>query len=202
MCDEKWTCDTIEVWIKGNHYSIEETLDMFKENNYTERLKQGAHLIITGGEPLLQQHNIVEFLKQYKERFSYLPYIEIETNCTQYAGDELCKYVDLFNVSPKLSSAGMNIKRRYKPQAIERFNEIENSIFKFVIANKDDWEELKSMYIDSMNIKTEKIWLMPAADDQDMLRENSEYVSKLCINHCYNYSSRLQIELWNQTTGV
>lgn len=202
MCDHKWTCDTIEVWITGEQHTLEETLDLFEKEGYQEELFKGAHLVITGGEPLLQQKEIVEFLKAFYDRFFYLPYTEIETNGTKLPSDELCKYINLFNVSPKLSNAGMNERRRIKPDVIKKFNLLENSIFKFVVADKEDWKELKEKYLTPFDIRKEKLWLMPAADNEDMLRTNSVYVAKICIANCINYSSRLQVEIWNQTTGV
>ena len=170
LCDNKWTCDTIEVWMNGEAYTIEETLNLFEEYNYIDVLQEGAHLIITNG--------------------------------TKTPTPALLEMVDLFNVSPKLSNAGMTEKRRIKPETIKTFNSIKHSIFKFVIAEDDDWKELKDTYLDPFTIKKEKIFLMPAADDQEMLRYNSEYVASLCIENQFNYSSRLQIELWNKTTGV
>lgn len=202
MCDHKWVCDTIDVWITGEQYSIEDTLDLFEKEGYSDVLFKGAHLVITGGEPLLQDKSIVEFLMAYYERFFYLPYVEIETNGTKTPSDNLIKYVNLFNVSPKLSNAGMNERRRIKPDTIKVFNKIENSIFKFVIADKEDYKELCRTYLEPFDIRKEKIYLMPAADDQKMLDKNAQYVASVCIKKCYNYSSRLQIELWNKTTGV
>ena len=85
---------------------------------------------------------------------------------------------------------------------IKEFNDIENSIFKFVIEDKEDWQELKEKYLNPFQIRKEKLYLMPAADDEDMLRKNSIYVAKVCIDNNINYSSRLQVEIWNKTTGV
>ena len=201
LCDNKWRCDTIEVWIKGEKYTIEETLDLF-EKKYERKLFKGSHLVITGGEPLIQQDMIIEFLKQYYERFFYIPYIEIETNGTITPKDELIKLVNLFNVSPKLSNAGMTEKRRIKAEAIHKFNLIENSIFKFVIGDNEDWKELNDTYLKPYKIRKEKIHLMPSADDSEMLKKHSQYVAELCKKNVFNYSSRLQIELWNKTTGV
>lgn len=202
LCDNKWVCDTIDVWISGEQYTLEETLDIFDKEGYERKLFNGAHLVITGGEPLIQQKACLEFLKAYHERYFYLPYIEFETNGTKTPTDDLIKLTNLYNVSPKLSNAGMNEKRRIKPDTIKKFNEIENSIFKFVINDKEDWKELKETYIEPFKIRREKIYLMPAADDIKMLRENSIYVAELCKKNTFNYSTRLQIELWNKTVGV
>jgi 7-carboxy-7-deazaguanine synthase len=202
LCDHKWTCDTIEVWTKGEDYTYDEVLDIFEKKGYQEKLFNGAHLVVTGGEPLIQQKQLIEFLEAYHERFFYLPYIEIETNGTKIPIKELNRHVNLYNVSPKLSNAGMSEKRRVVPEAIKEFNLIENSIFKFVVEDKEDWKELKKVYLTPFHIRKEKIYLMPAADDLKMLQKNSLYVSDLCKKQNLNYSSRLQIEIWNQTTGV
>jgi organic radical activating enzyme len=202
LCDNKWVCDTIEVWKVGYNHSYEETLDLFDEQGYTDVLFKGAHLVLTGGEPMIQQRQLIEFIKAFYDRHFFLPYIEVETNGTKLPSKEFSKLVNLFNVSPKLSNAGMTEKRRINPPVIKEFNLLENSIFKFVIADKEDWLELKQTYLTPFNIRKEKIYLMPAADDEDMLKLNGKYVANLCIKKNFNYSSRLQIELWNQTTGV
>ena len=43
---------------------------------------------------------------------------------------------------------------------------------------------------------------MPAAEDMNELTTNNKLVAEICKNHTLNYSSRLQITLWNKTTGV
>ena len=43
---------------------------------------------------------------------------------------------------------------------------------------------------------------MPPADDIKELEKMSEIVAAICIKESVNFSSRLQIVLWNKTTGV
>ena len=195
LCDDKWTCTTTDVWITGKSYSLEETLDLFEKEGYEKKLFKGSHLVITGGEPLLQQSMITEFVKAFYERFFYIPYLVIETNGTKMPNKELCKYVNLFNVSPKLSNAGMDERRRIKPEIIRHFNLLENSVFKFVIGDSEDWKELKEKYLKAFDIRKEKIWLVPSSNDVDMLRSNRNYVANICVRNGLNYSSRLQLEL-------
>ena len=60
--DATWVCDTIAVWIKGTTYSFPELIVLLNSQlDFVARLKKGVHLVITGGEPLLQQKRIVAF---------------------------------------------------------------------------------------------------------------------------------------------
>ena len=85
VCDGEWTCDTIEVWKHGNKISCE---DLIQEMDpYIYNLYSGAHLVFTGGEPLLQKEGIKEFIKTFKKKHKFIPYIEIETNGTNHPKD-------------------------------------------------------------------------------------------------------------------
>ena len=43
---------------------------------------------------------------------------------------------------------------------------------------------------------------MPSAKDQNELNLNTKLVTNLCLENGYNFSTRLQIIIWNETTGV
>ena len=51
-------------------------------------------------------------------------------------------------------------------------------------------------------IDRDKVYLMPAGENQELLNQNKEYVAELCITEHFNYCTRLHIEIWNQKTGV
>ena len=62
--DATWLCDTIDVWSNPNTKTVEEVLDIWAEEGWMEKLEmRGAHLILTGGEPLLQQDNLLDLLR-------------------------------------------------------------------------------------------------------------------------------------------
>ena len=190
-----WRCDTLEVWTKGITYTIEEAAILLIEN-YGEQMKAGAHLVWTGGEPLMQQKAIIEVMKLLAEE-KYLPFVEVETNGTIEPLEELDYWIDLYNVSPKLANSGMPKDKRHIPEVIEFFNSSPNSIFKFVISNQDNWNEIQGF-----NVDRNKIYLMPNAEDLTELKTNQNFVADLCIKECVKFCTRLQIELWNKTTGV
>lgn len=198
----KWVCDTIDVWMKGKMYKTDELLDLFVENNYIEMLKEDVHLIITGGEPLMQQKGIIEFLQAIKAKFAFIPFVEVETNGTIKPIADLYSMVDIFNVSPKLSNSGMIKSRRLNDEAIEFHVTSPVSIFKFVLVDDEDKKEVLESYIEPFKIPRDKVWLMPGAYDRKELQKNIEVVAEFAKEHRFNLSSRMHVEIWNKLTGV
>lgn len=196
LCKSKeWICDSIEVWQKGTKTSFTDVLS----NDYIKRLKEGAHLIITGGEPLLWQKKIVEYLSWFHGAFDFLPIIEIETNGTIIPSKDIQGYIDYWNCSPKLQNSGESAKKRINMIAIQEINKNTNSIFKFVISKEEDFLE---MLVDYEGIDMRKVWLMPAGDSQELLSKTRKTVAELCIKVGVRYTERLHVNIWNQATGV
>ena len=198
-----WVCDTIAVWIKGTTYSFEELLDLLNEKiNFIQRLNKGVHLVITGGEPLLQQGRIVSFLEYLEQNHACKPILEIETNATIVPSVELDSRVHYWNTSPKLKNSGMPEKERIKAEALSFFYENSKTMFKFVISEFADWEEIKTDFIDTALVEKEQIVLMPAADSLENLLKKNQLVAEICIQHQIRMCTRLHVEIWNQLTGV
>jgi organic radical activating enzyme len=194
--DAKWRCDTIEVWMKSKSKIFSEILGD-KEIN---AIKNGAHLIMTGGEPLMQQKNLVKFIDYVKENINENVFVEIETNGTIIPNDETLNAIDLFNCSPKTKNSGNDKSITYNKKAIQIINDAKDSIFKFVINTNEDFEEMKNDYAGL--IDRDKIWLMPAGENQELLNLTKKNVSELCIKNNLKFTTRLHIEIWNQKTGV
>lgn len=74
-------------------------LEIFKHIEYNK--KNVNHLVITGGEPYLQYHSLLEFLKDVKKRYNF--HITLETNGTLYYPG-LIKYVDFVSFRIPLST--------------------------------------------------------------------------------------------------
>ena len=196
LCKGKgWICDSIEVWKKGIKTPFEEVLN----SDLVQRLDNGAHLIITGGEPLLHQKKIVEFLEWFKQVNGWIPIVEIETNGTIIPIDGLTKLVTYWNCSPKLSTTGETRKRRYNEVALKKIQTLKNSIFKFVISEKQDVLEMLNEF---SVINMSQVVLMPAGENQELLNEKREMVLEQCIQLGLRYCDRLHIVAWNKKTGV
>ncbi len=148
-------------------------------------------LVITGGEPLLQQAELIELL----EKLPDLPFIEIETNGTQLPDSPLARRATQFNVSPKLSNSGMKESLRIHEEALSFFNSSARAVFKFVVCNNADLEEIKALQ-DRFEIPSHKIFLMPEGRDTPTLKKRSLWLADCCRDQGYRFSPRLHVLLW------
>ena len=69
--DAPFGCDSYVSWSKKNRMTFEEIAQLFEKNDYHEKLKQGAILKLTGGEPFIQQKNLIEFVKFIRDRWGF-----------------------------------------------------------------------------------------------------------------------------------
>ena len=191
-----WRCDSIEVWMKGKSTIFQEVLN----EEYIKNLRQGAHLVITGGEPMIHQNSIIKYLEYFVEAHKFKPIIEIETNGTINPDKRLVEnWVNFWNCSPKLSTSGELFSKRFNPESLLSLNQIKSTIFKFVISCKEDIEELKT---DFSICDRKKIVLMPAGDSQQKLKKIRKTVARIALDEGFRYSERLHVMIWNKKTGV
>jgi len=203
-------CDTIEVWKQGERFTNEEIVKHWSNEGWLKRLRlPGTNLVITGGEPMLQADGIVDLLVYLNGRHGIRPYTEIETNGTILPSPLLSAMVNQYNVSPKTENSGADRDKRYNEEAFEYFKRDALSggktYFKYVVSEEEDVNSIIPMF--NMTeftrlIQSGRIFLMPEADCQEQMAENSEMVMDLCKKHGFRFSSRLQIVAWNKTTGV
>lgn len=121
---EKVRSDHPEKYVKQNQQT-ELSLDELREK--INRYPDNAILVITGGEPMLQQDEIIALI--YGHNLD-IDSIEIETNGTIVSDVELFDRVQ-FNVSLKLSNSGMAEDKRLRSKAIEGYveaNQYSNSL--------------------------------------------------------------------------
>ena len=198
LCKSKnWVCDSIEVWQKGTKTTFENIFTISE----IHKLKQGVHLVITGGEPLLHKKAIKEFIYWFYDKHLFYPIIEIETNGTIKPNEYLLRQVSFWNVSPKLESSGESLKKRFNRDAIIGLDFFgKNVIFKFVISKRMDVVDMLREYKGIIDF--DKIVLMPAGETQNKLNRTRLMVVKEALKLGVSYSDRLQITIWNKKTGV
>lgn len=203
-----WICDTIPVWLQGKKYVSNSLLDEFRSKGFISKIKQGAHLIITGGEPLQQQEDLESFLELLAIdiigtlRFGTDDiFIEIETNGTIMPTWGFNRFVRQYNCSPKLANSGMSKEKRYNIKTLIHLKS-KMTIFKFVISNKEDMEEVMKDFIEPFSIKNENVYLMPGADNRKDLNKLEPMIAEMCKEYGFNYSTRMHIQIWDKKTGV
>ncbi|MFC5051242.1 7-carboxy-7-deazaguanine synthase QueE [Rubritalea spongiae] len=209
-------CDTDYTWNwEGTPWPHEndqvEGYKKFKKSDYIlecpieEVAAQVQHfpcknLILTGGEPLLQQDAwlaLINFLRSSDPSYRF----EIETNGTQLPNSEMAEAIDQFNVSTKLSNSGNPAKLRDNPKAMQWFAQSPKTWFKFVIQDPTDLAEMQEIEL-KYTIPRERILLMPEGRDEKTLHRRRLWLADLCRDHGYRFSDRLHIQLWGAKRGV
>lgn len=195
-----WKCDTLHLWKNAKKMSSTDLIKLWREQGWIDRLEGNAHLVITGGEPLLHEEKIYNFLVKELPVF---PHTEIETNGTIEIFSQLHEAINQYNISPKLSNSGELKEKRLNPSFIEwAINNCEdNANFKFVITSESDWDEVKRDFIVPYNIPNHMIWLMAGASSTEELISRNKMVAELAIQECVNFSNRIQIQIWDKRTG-
>ena len=194
-------CDSFISWSVKNKFTFQQLNDFMVNRYMIQHLQHGAILKITGGEPLIQQVALEEWLKEFLIRFEFIPRIDFETNGTIKPRDFWIKAGATFTVSPKMSNNGDPEKNRYKPKVLQWHNE-HGSCFKFVIKTQDDIDELFEKYISNNLIKRERVWLMPCCGNREEHNKASALVAELCKYNYFNFSPRLQLVIWDQALKV
>lgn len=197
----RWPCDTIPVWREGELYTYEELFALWTRSGWDTALKKGAHLVLTGGEPLTRQGELTNFI-EYLSRMGIHPFIEVETNATVLPDGKFDQFVTHYTCSPKLSNSGMPRERRYRERALKFFSVNSKAVFKFVIDRREDTEEVLRDFVVKFNIIPPRVYLMPESTNSMELNEKSPWLVEVCKQHGFNYSTRLHLLIWDRLTGV
>jgi len=194
----RW-CDTKYAW-DWQQYRQKTKVVALTSREIESRLRalSSSHLVVTGGEPLIQQKTLSCLLSSLK-RDGY--YVELETNGTISPTSELVALVDHWNVSPKLENSGNPRAMREVPEAYRVFVHLPASSFKYVIQDESDLNEVQAL-VDRYCIDEEKIVLMPEASDRETLIQRGAWLSEACRDRGYRFSTRLQILLQQNTRGA
>jgi 7-carboxy-7-deazaguanine synthase len=191
-------CDTKYTWDWNTFKPEEQLLELPWEELAREILKYNRHyLVITGGEPLIQQEYLLPLCENLKGRgFD----IEFETNGTIIPVPRLVDLVYHWSVSPKLANSGNDRSLSEAANCYRFFNSLSACHFKYVVRNQADFAEVQDL-AGKYNIASEKIILMPEATDREELLKKSHWVVELCQASGYRFSTRLHILLWGNERG-
>jgi len=191
-------CDTKYTWDWENYDYKKEVMALEVEEVIDAILAYDCpHLVITGGEPMLQQTELAPLISGLKQQGFYC---EVETNGTISPLPEMERDIDQWNVSPKLATSGNRDDRRLIPSALESFCRIPSAYFKFVIVEPRDIEEVCEL-AEKYRIPPQRIILLPEGRNVEVLRTRNQWVSEACVKHGFRFSTRLHILLWGDERG-
>ncbi len=189
-CDTKytWHKDYLEKAIKWDETKLAEHI--------IKKYHSAKRIIITGGEPLLQEEALDCLLNVLSNKdYSF----ELETNGTKYPSLTAGWY-DQINVSPKLENSRVSIPARYDGEILRRLSVLPKSIFKFVVTSAEDIREIQNNY--ELFIHRSKIYLMAEGVTAETQLVRMPWLIIQCISNGWNYSPRLQVLAFNDRRKV
>lgn len=202
--DSPFGCDSYTSWSVKNKYTFKEIYEeFFLKTGYDKKLQNNAILKITGGEPFIQQKQIIKFITYLFNKIGQSFAIDFETNATIKPDNIfITKFLEVtFTTSPKLASNGDPESKRYVPETLKWHAE-NNSDFKFVVQNEGDVKEVLEKYVNKFHIPLTNVWLMPCCGSRLELSQRSAQVAEWCKEYCFNFSPRLQLVIWDKALKV
>lgn len=195
-------CDTPYSWDWLRYDRVEETRRLDTDTLGDEiiaTLTSERLLIVTGGEPLIQQRNLITLLSNLRTRAPQLR-VEIETNGTITPTDELDKLTHLFVVSPKLSTAGVPKHLRIQHQALSAFSST-RSILKFVLTGEPGELQELTTISNSHGFDSSRIWLMAEGTELHTQLAGMKALEPICAANGFHLTPRLHVLLWGDERG-
>jgi len=199
--DAPYGCDSFISWSIKNKMTFDEINTLLDESGYVRWLNRGDIFKITGGEPLIQQKNLLQFIDSFIFKFKFIPRIDFETNATIMPDYQWSDWCATFTTSPKLSNNGDPEEKRYKPEVLA-WHAKNGSGFKFVVSSEKDLDEIFEKYINRFNIRKNKVWLMPCCGSREEHNKVAPVVAEICKNTGINFSPRLQLVIWDKALKV
>lgn len=152
-------------------------------------------VVITGGEPLLQQTRLVPLVGQLLAAGKR---VEFETNGTLAPVPELVADGVRFNVSPKIASFGVDEAKSIVPAALEAFVASGRAAFKFVassVADLDRIAELADVH------QLAPVWVMPEGTTADAITEATRVLADAVAARHWHFTTRLHVLAFADARG-
>jgi 7-carboxy-7-deazaguanine synthase len=191
-------CDTPYTWDWSRHDPAVELQELSTEDILARIDAMGpvALLVVTGGEPLLQQRRLPPLLRGARDRGLR---VEVETAGTLAPEPEVATLVDRFNVSPKLANSGNPVERRLHPEILRAFEAGGKAVFKFVVQGPGELDEVQAV-VDECALG--EVWVMPEGTDATTLTERMQALAPAVLERGWHLTPRLHVHLWGDRRGT
>jgi organic radical activating enzyme len=198
-------CDSFISWSVKNKKTFNEVFELMEAGNHVLHLREGAIWKLTGGEPMIQQKQLLKLVEAFIAKYNFTPRIDFETNATLMPDERwVTDFKATFTTSPKLTTNGDPEEKTYKPEVL-KWHRAHNSGFKFVINRAEDIEEIWRKYIndkEGINVTLNRVWFMPCCGSREEHIEKAPAVAEYAKAMHVNFSPRLHLLLWNMALKV
>ena len=191
-------CDTRYTWDWRNLDYADGVVEMALDEVERRVLEFGRpRLVITGGEPLLQQAVLAPLVSSLAGQGFYC---ELETNGTIAPSPDMIEGIAQWNVSPKLENSGNMTRAREVPDALSAFGHMDTAYFKFVVVAPPDVDEVAAI-VERYGLASERVMLMPEGVTAEAMKKRGRWVAEACVERGFSFSPRLHILLWGDERG-
>ncbi|WP_410675469.1 7-carboxy-7-deazaguanine synthase QueE [Amycolatopsis sp. cmx-4-68] len=180
-------CDTPESW-DWSRYNPSEASEKAPVSELVSWVRERAAdmMVITGGEPMLQQPAVAALARGAEG-----VRVQVETNGTVAPMRDLASRVDLWVVSPKLANSGMSYSARVKPDALAALAATGRAVFKFVVTDVSrDLDEIAQLVEE---YELGPVWVMPEGTTRERVLDGMEALYAPATERGWNVSTRLHI---------
>jgi 7-carboxy-7-deazaguanine synthase len=189
-------CDTPYTWDRTRFdLAAESRLMSQAEAWQAVKAIPASLVVITGGEPLLQQHRLVWLASMCRSAGRR---VEIETNGTIAPSRGILAAGDQFNIGLKLANSGMPAARRVHPAVIRQFVSTRRAVWKFVATRVGDLQEIASL---QERFGLEPVWVMPEGTSSEQVLTGLRQLSDPVLERGWNLTPRLHTLLWGDVRG-
>ncbi|MCB0395218.1 MAG: radical SAM protein [Flavobacteriales bacterium] len=157
-------------------------------------------IVITGGEPMLQQAVLVPFMALLRDVDPDC-FFEVETNGTILPEPAFDTLVNHYNVSPKMTGAGMTEKQRIRPEVLNVFSTSPKAIFKFVVRDEEDLREVERFTARFITDPSD-VFLMAKGRTVEQLDMMEPRVQQWAEDRKWGFSPRLHVRMFGDKRGV
>jgi 7-carboxy-7-deazaguanine synthase len=224
-CDSSYSWDPrykhLATTFKNSSDLVDEILKLLPNGEWRHPVTRNQiDLCFTGGEPLMQQKNVIAILDELQRRNNVPRTVQFETNGTQNLSSfftdsymlyqvKLSTRIDFhFNISPKLFNvSGESPEDSWNIDALKQMWSYGTMNFKFVVNNREEtWLELRERVEDIQNagIHGIPIFIMLVGSTKEQ-QEDPEVISKIvnrAIQEGYHVSGRTHCTFFGNTIGV
>ncbi|MGW1411813.1 7-carboxy-7-deazaguanine synthase QueE [Streptomyces sp. NPDC002403] len=152
-------------------------------------------VVITGGEPLLQQARLVPLVEQLLAAGKR---VEFETNGTITPVPELLVDGVRFNVSPKIVSFGVDEAKSVVPAALAVFVASGRAVFKFVASSVADLDRVAEL-ADAHRLAP--VWVMPEGTTVDAIIATTRVLADAVAARHWYFTTRLHVLAFADARG-
>lgn len=194
-CDTAYTWDWARYDPKAEVRRLSVGVVIDELDALTFRQPDPTLLVVSGGEPMLQQRALKILLDStiYRD-------VEIETNGTVALNPDWMSGVFgvKFNISPKLAHSGNGVT--YRTSVLKEYIQTYECTFKFVVREVGDLNEV-DWVVDKAGVHQNAVYIMAEGVDPGVVRNRMVELAPHVIARGWNMTPRMHINLWGDKRG-